>query len=303
MKCVFLDCAGVNPGDISWKTFQHFCTFQWYEKTEKEQMQERLIGAEAIITDSVIIDRKIMEQFTDLKYIGIAATGFDNVDTEAAEELGIAVTNVPAYASDVVAQHAAALLLYVTNKIHIYDDAVKNGKWNSKSDGGFSDVSITLLCGKSIGIIGYGAIGKRIAEIAKALGMKVNIYSRNPSAAISSDVVSLSCPLTEDNAGIVNEDFINNMKDGAVLINTARGGLIDENALARALKSRKISAAAIDVMALEPPEKDNPLLSLENCFITPHIGFSPLETRRIVIETCAENLKSFLKGGRLNRIV
>ena len=160
-----------------------------------------------------------------------------------------------------------------------------------------------LFRSKSIGIIGYGAIGKRIAEIAKALGMKVNIYSRNPSAAISSDVVSLSCPLTEDNAGIVNEDFINNMKDGAVLINTARGGLIDENALARALKSRKISAAAIDVMALEPPEKDNPLLSLENCFITPHIGFSPLETRRIVIETCAENLKSFLKGGRLNRIV
>lgn len=303
MKCVFLDCKGVNPGDIPWDSLQSVCEFRWYEKTGKDEISERIAGAEAIIIDSVTIDRKLMEQHPGIKFIGIAATGFDNVDLEAAKDLGIAVANVPAYASDAVAQHAIALLLYVANKISLYDRAVKKGQWSKVKDDIPSNGSVLLLSGKSLGIIGYGAIGKRIGEMAQALGMTVNIYSRSPEAAVSSDVVSLSCPLTEKNAGMIDGDFIERMKDGAVLINTARGGLIDEAALAEALKSGKLSAAAADVMASEPPEKDNPLLKLDNFFITPHIGFTPVEARQTVVETCAENLKSFIDGGSLNRIV
>lgn len=160
-----------------------------------------------------------------------------------------------------------------------------------------------MLAGKSIGIVGYGAIGKKVAGIAEALGMTVNVYSRDPEAAIASDVVSLNCPLTKENTRMVNEEFIKKMKDGAILINTARGKLIDENALAEALRSGKLSGAGLDVMANEPPEEGNPLVGLENCFITPHIGFIPIEARRIVIDTCAENLKSFMNGGNLNRLV
>ncbi len=160
-----------------------------------------------------------------------------------------------------------------------------------------------MLAGKSIGIIGYGAIGKKVGQIAEALGMTVNVYSRDPEAAVSSDVVSLNCPLTKENTGMVDEAFIARMKDGAVLINTARGKLVDEYALASALKSGKLSGAGLDVMAGEPPDEGNPLVGLDNCVITPHIGFIPIEARRIVVDTCAENIKSFMEGGSLNRLV
>ena len=160
-----------------------------------------------------------------------------------------------------------------------------------------------MLAGKSIGIMGYGAIGRRVGEIAEALGMTVNVYSRDPEAAVTSDVLSLNCPLTRENTGIVDADFISRMKDGAVLINTARGGLVDEKALADALRSGKLAGAGLDVMAQEPPEEDNPLIGLENCYITPHIAFIPIEARRTVVDTCADNLRSFINGGMLNRLV
>lgn len=303
IKCVFLDCAIVNPGDISWGRLDSLCRFSWYDRTSEECILERLRRSDAAIVDSARINRSIMEACPDLKYIGIAATGFDNIDLKAAEELGIAVTNVPAYAADSVAQHAVALLLYITNSIHIYDQAVKKGKWSKSEDYTFIDAPVMLLRGKSIGIVGYGAIGRRVGEIAKALGMKVNIYSRDPEAAVASDVVSLNCPLTEENIRMVDASFIGRMKDGAILINTARGKLVDEEALAEALVSGKLSAAGIDVMYSEPPSDDDPLLRLENCFITPHIGFIPVETRRKVIETCADNLESFIRGEQLNRLV
>lgn len=303
MKCVFLDCAIVNPGDISWERLESICSFKWHERTASEEITERINGAEAVIVDSVGINRTTMEACPDLKYIGVAATGFDHIDIEAAKERGIAVTNVPAYAADAVAQHAVALLLYITNNISRYDAAVKSGKWSRSKDYTFMEAPVTLLAGKSIGIVGYGAIGRRVGEIAEALGMQVNVYSRNPEAAVSSDVVSLNCPLTDENREMIDASFIERMKDGAVLINTARGKLIDEKALADALNSGKLSAAGIDVMASEPPADDNPLLTAENCFITPHIGFIPVEARRTVVETCADNLESFLKGKNLNRIV
>ena len=303
MKSVFLDCAIVNPGDISWEKIQELSDFTWYERTAREQVTGRIRGAEAVFIDAVAMDLKTMEDCPELKFIGIAATGFNHVELDAARELGIAVANVPSYAGDAVAQHAIALLLAVTNKVQVYNDAIIDGQWQGSQDYTFVKAPLTLLAGKSIGIMGYGAIGRRVGEIAEALGMTVNVYSRDPEAAVTSDVLSLNCPLTRENTGIVDADFISRMKDGAVLINTARGGLVDEKALADALRSGKLAGAGLDVMAQEPPEEDNPLIGLDNCYITPHIAFIPIEARRTVVDTCADNLRSFIIGGMLNRLV
>jgi glycerate dehydrogenase len=229
-----------------------------------------------------------MEDHPQLKYIGIAATGFNHIDLAAAAEFGVAVTNIPAYSTDAVAQHAIALLLQLTNHPGTYDDV--------------DTTPLTLLTGKSLGIVGYGNIGRRIGEIAEALGMEVIPYRKDPERAIKADVLSLNCPLTEENRGMVNSEFISRMKDGAILINTARGALVEEQALADALKSGKIAAAGLDVLAKEPPDETCPLLGLDHCVITPHIAFTPRETRKLIIDLMAENLKSFQEGGRINRI-
>ena len=225
----------------------------------------------------------------NLKYIGIGATGFNHIDLEAAKDLSVAVTNIPAYSTDAVAQHAIALLLQITNRPGTYDDV--------------ETTPLTLLNGKSIGIVGYGNIGRKVGEIAASLGMEVIPYSVDPERAVRSDVLSLNCPLTEENRHMVNREFIGRMQDGAILINTARGGLVDEEALAQALKSGKLKAAGLDVLEQEPPEETCPLLGLENCVITPHVAFTPKETREKIIELLAENLKSYIEGGNLNRIV
>ena len=266
MKCVFLDCAIVNPGDIPWTELEELTEFRWSERTSKDQLADRFRGVEAVIVDSMPVGGDIMRACPDLKFIGIAATGFDHIDLKTAEELGIAVANVPSYAADAVAQHAIALLLSITDRIQVYNDAVAAGEWGRSRD-------------------------------------SVNVYSRDPQAAVSSDVVSLNCPLTAENEKMIDREFISRMKDGAILINTARGKLVDEEALAEALKSGKLSGAGLDVLAKEPPDDDDPLIGLENCFITPHIGFIPIEARKTVVDTCAANIRSFLSGGRLNRIV
>ena len=302
MKIVFLDSAIINPGDIPWDGIESLGELTVHKRTTREEVLERLAGAEALFTDSFAIDREIIESCPELKFIGISATGFNHVDLDAAKEHGIAVANVPAYAAEAVAQHAIALLLSVTNQVAVYNEAVEAGEWQQSRDYTFIKAPLTLLAGKSIGIVGYGDIGSKVAQIAEALGMTVNIYSRDKEAAIKSDVVSLNCPLTKENRGMVDADFIAQMKDGAILINTARGGLIDEEALAEALKSGKLAGAGLDVLAQEPPQ-DSPLIGLKNCYITPHIGFIPLETRRVVIETCEENLRSFIEGGNKNRLV
>ena len=288
MKAVFLDCIDVNGGDISWNPVEELCNLDYYLTSTEEEAKARLAGMDAVFVDSFPIDRKIMEENPQLKYIGIAATGFNHIDIAAAGELGVAVTNIPAYSTDAVAQHAIALLLQLTNHPGSYQDP--------------ASTPLTLLNGKTIGIIGYGNIGREIGKIAEALGMEVIPYSRDPERAIKADVLSLNCPLTEQNAGMVNQEFISKMKDGAILINTARGGLVDENALAEALKSGKLAGAGLDVLAKEPPDETCPLLGLEHCVITPHVAFTPKETRELIIERMAENLQSFLEGGRLNRI-
>lgn len=303
MKIVFLDSAILNPGDISWGPIERLGDFTSYKRTSGGEFSERMAGTEAVFVDSFSLDRELLKQCTDLKFIGIGATGFNHVDLDTAKELGIAVANVPAYSADAVAQQAVSLLLSVTNRVELYNRAVASGEWQKSKDYTFIKAPVTLLAGRSIGIIGYGNIGKKVGKIAEAFGMTVNIYSKDPEAAVTSDILSLHCPLTKENEKMIDRSFIERMKDGAILINTARGGLVDEEALAQALKSGKLAGAGLDVMSKEPPEEGNPLIGLENCWITPHIGFIPLETRKIVIDTCGANLESFMKGENLNRLV
>lgn len=303
MKSVFLDCGIVNPGDISWEEIEKHGEFRFYKNTPEDKIVERIGDAEAVFIDSLPVTREVMEKCPNLKFVGAAATGFNNIDLDAAEELGIAVANVPAYSTDAVAQHAISLLLSVTNSVEEYNAAVAAGEWQHRKEEPFKGLSVTLLAGKSIGIVGYGNIGKKVAQIAEALGMTVNIYSRDRDAAIKSDVVSLHCPLTQENRGMVDRAFIASMKDGAILVNTARGALLDEEAVAEALKSGKLAGAGLDVLAEEPPQENHPLIGLKNCWITPHIAFTPVETRKVVVDTCGANLKSFIEGGKLNRLV
>ena len=302
MNIVFVDHAIVNPGDLSWAPMKALGDLKYYERSTRQEALLRAQDADVLIIDSFPVDRDFIAHCPNLKLIVIAATGFNHVDLDACKEHGIGVANVPSYAAETVAQHAFALLLSLTNSIGIYGDAVKNGEWQKAKDYTFIKAPITLLAGKSIGIIGYGSIGKKIATIAEGFGMQVNIYSRNPKAAVTSDVVSLSCPLTERNRGMVNKEFIANMKDGAFLINTARGGLIDEQALADALQSGKLAGAGLDVMASEPPLSGSPLLKLENCHITPHIAFIAPEARQTIMDVCTENIRSYISGGTLNRL-
>ncbi|MDO4544754.1 MAG: D-2-hydroxyacid dehydrogenase [Bacillota bacterium] len=303
MKIVFLDSEIINPGDISWEEIKGLGTFVNYERTPEDKLAEHLEGAEAVFTDGVSLSGEILKGCPKLKFIGIAATGFNHVDLDAAKERGIAVCNVPAYSTDAVAQHTMALLLSLTNQAEQYNRAIVNGWWHRCENYTFTAYPLRLLAGKSIGIVGYGNIGKKVGEIARAFGMTVNVYSQDREAAVKSDVVSFHCPLTPENKGMVNREFISRMKDGAILLNTARGGLIDEEALAEALWSGKLAAAGLDVLAEEPPKKGSPLIGLKNCIITPHIAFIPIETRKKVVDTCAANLKSFLEGGNLNRLV
>lgn len=289
IKGVFLDCMDITRGDISWEPMEKLCDYTYYLESTEEEAKARLRNMDAVFVDSFPIDRKVMDDNPQLKYIGIAATGFNHIDIKAAEEKGIAVTNIPAYSTDAVAQHAIALLLQITNRPGTYDDV--------------DTTPLMLLNGKSMGIVGYGNIGRKVGEIASSLGMEIIPYSQDPERAVKADVLSLNCPLTEKNRGMVNSEFISRMKDGAILINTARGGLVDEHALAEALKKGKLKAAGLDVLAKEPPDETCPLLNLDNCVITPHIAFTPIETRAKIIELLAENLNSFLEGGNLNRIV
>ena len=254
------------------------------------------------MTSKCPITRELMENSPQLKYIGCTATGYNNIDVEAAADLGIAVTNIPAYSTDAVAQHTIALMLELSNHVGLHNSSVQGGQWSDNEYFCYWKKSVTLLTGKSLGIIGYGAIGKRVAQIARALGMEINIFSQDPAGAMKSDFVSLHCPLTRENRHMVNTEFLVNMKPGAILINTARGGLVDERALADAIKAGFIAGAALDVLEQEPPAKDCPLIGLDNCIITPHIAWSPKEMRQAVIDILAENLESWLTGGMKNRV-
>lgn len=303
MKIVLLDGHTINPGDLSWDKLRALCDdFIVYERTPQELLSERIGDCDVLMTSKCFITRELMEQAPNLKYIGSTATGYNNIDIAAARDLGIAVTNIPAYSTESVAQHTIALMLELTNHVGLHNDSVQDGEWTSCEHFCYWKQPVVLLAGKSLGIIGYGSIGRRVAAIAEALGMTVNVYSRDREAAVTSDFVSLHCPLTPDNGKMINAEFIGQMKPGAFLINTARGGLVDEEALAEALRTGRLAGAAVDVLSREPAAADNPLLGLDNCIITPHIAWVPKEMRQKIIDVLAENLTDYLNGGTLNRV-
>ena len=306
MKTVIIDGYTSNPGDLSWDAYARFGEYIVYDRTETTQNDqliiERIQDADAIVVNKNDITRDIMKRCPKLKFICEAATGYNNIDLIAAKEFGIAVTNVPAYSTDAVAQHTIALLLELTNHVGIHNQAVQDGEWFNTPDFCFTKKPLTLLAGKSIGIIGYGAIGKKVATICSVLGMNINIYSINAKNTLKSDIISLHCPLNDETSGFINNNLINKMKDGVIILNSARGGLINEEDMSKALKLGKVAAYAADVLSTEPPEKNNPLIYLENCILTPHIAWIPKETRQLLIDICIANQESFLNGEMLNRV-
>lgn len=295
MKIVILDGHTINPGDLSWDCLKEFGDLTVYEFADAENIVERIGDADAIITDSSRITEEVLSACPDVKVVCELATGYNNIDVEAAKKHGIAVYNVPKYSTEGVVQQTIALILQLSNHINENSRLSEEGQWFTREGFRYSWAPLTLLNGKSLGIIGYGNIGKRVAEIAEALGMTVNIYSRDKESCMKSDIISLHCPATEDNYHMVDKKFISEMKDGAILINTARGALLDEKAVADALNSGKLSGFGADVLEEEPPES-SPLIGIRNSYITPHVSWVSKEIRQKLIDGTYANLKAFIEG-------
>lgn len=316
MKIVVLDGFAMNPGDLSWKELENLGDCRIYERTKPDETFERVRGAQVIITNKVVINRLLIERLPELKYIGVTATGYNVVDRAAASEYGIVVTNIPAYSTDSVAQLVFSHILNVANRVELHAHSVREGEWSKNPDFSYWKTPQMELAGKTLGIVGFGQIGRKVAEIGLAFGMNVIFQNRSVKKDVpdylvqtdlatvfkQSDFVSLNCPLTNENAAFVNKELIGTMKKSAVLINTGRGGLINEQDVADALNSGTISAACLDVLSTEPPEHDNPLLSARNCFITPHVAWATLEARQRLMSVTIDNLKSFLAGNPKNVI-
>ena len=314
MKITILDGYGLNPGDLSWTGFEKLGELTVFPRTSPSQLMERAKNSEVLITNKTVIDAKAIEALPELKYIGVLATGYNVVDVEAAAKHGITVTNIPAYSTMSVAQHVFALLLAVTDRAEHYAMEVAQGKWTSSKDFCFWDTQLTELAGKTFGIIGMGNIGKAVARIASAFGMNVSAFSSKGQEDLpadvkkvsldtlfeSSDVISLHCPLTPSTLHIINKEAIRKMKRGVILINTGRGPLIDEEAVANALQEGNIGAFCADVLSTEPPSADNPLLKAPNSFITPHIAWATKEARLRLMNIAVDNLKRFLEGSPVN---
>ena len=314
MKIVLLDSLTVNPGDLSWDAIAKLGEFTWYESTPKELRAERIGDAEAALVNKTHLDRATIEACPNLRYIGLFATGYNIVDVGAARERGIPVTNVPGYSTAAVAQHTLALLLEITNQVGWHDARVKEGMWSRDPEFAYRDMSLVELAGLTLGVIGYGGIGRAFARIAVAMGMKVVAYRKNTSvppdpgveyAALDtilteSDVVSLHVPLLPDTERMINGRSLSLMKRGAILVNSSRGGLIDDNAVAAALRDGKLAAYGADVASVEPVSSDNPLLGAPRCILTPHIAWAPKATRKRLMERVAENLSAFQAGCPVN---
>ena len=316
MKIIVLDGYGLNPGDLTWKGFEELGELTVYDRTSPSELLERAAGAEALVTNKTLITSENMDALPDLKYIGVLATGYNVVDIDAAKARGIVVTNIPAYSTASVAQMVFAHILNITQRVGYYADENKRGRWTKNADFCYWDTHLVELQGKKMGIVGFGNIGQATARIAQAFGMEVCVYSSKPQFALPSgikkmeldelfgecDVVSLHCPLTPDTKEMVNAERLSKMKPNAILINTGRGPLINEQDLADALNEGKIAAAGLDVLSVEPSVKGNPLLDARNCFITPHIAWATLEARTRLMDIAVQNLKSYQKGQIVNNV-
>ena len=309
MKIVVLDGYALNPGDLSWEGLKQLGEVTVYDRTRPEDVVSRAEGAEIILTNKTVIDKDKIKNLPDLKYIGVLATGYNVVDTGMARERGIVVTNIPAYSTASVAQMVFALLLAITNGVEHYTAENRSGRWSRSADFCYWDSPLIELAGKRFGIVGFGNIGSSVAKIAMAFGMKVMALTSKPAEALpqgvekagsldallsESDVVSLHCPLTDKTRNMINAESLSKMKPTAILINTGRGPLVDEKALADALNAGKLRGAGVDVLSTEPPLADNPLLSARNCFVTPHIAWATVEARRRLMDIAVSNVASFL---------
>lgn len=309
MKIVILDAYAANPGDLSWDEFAALGELTVYDRTAQEDAAARIGDAEVVFINKVRLTDDTFAACPNLKLVSILATGYNIVDLAAAKRRGITVCNVPGYSTRAVVQMTFALLLEICQQVGLHSGAVHTGRWQTCPDFCFWDRPLIELDGKTMGIVGYGAIGSAVGTVAQALGMKLLVTARHekpvpegarfvslPELLAQSDVVSLHCPQTAENARMIDAGALAQMKDGAILLNTARGGLLDEQAVADALRSGKLLAAGMDVVSAEPIRADNPLLTAPNCFLTPHIAWAPLETRRRLQAISAENLRAFLAG-------
>lgn len=317
MKIVVLDGYTLNPGDLSWEGFEKLGDFTCYERTAENEILDRIGDAEIVITNKTPLTAETIKACSQIKYIGVLATGYNVVDVAAAAEKNIPVCNIPTYGTTAVAQFAFALLLGICHHVQDHSNAVSNGDWTNCPDFCFWNFPLTELAGKIMGIIGYGRIGQATGKIAQAFGMKVLAFDEYRNADLvcdtmayasmeelltNSDVISLHCPLFPSTEGIINKDNIAMMKDGVIIINTSRGPLIVEQDLADALESGKVRAAGLDVVSTEPIKEDNVLLKAKNCIITPHIAWAPLESRARLMNIAVDNLKFFLEGETVNKV-
>lgn len=308
MKIVILDGYTANPGDLSWKELETLGELVVYERTSADETVARAADADVVLTNKVLITKEVMAQLPRLKYVGVLATGYNVVDIEAAHHRGIIVTNVPAYSTESVAQMVFAHLLTITNRVEHYAVQNRAERWTNSADFSYSDTLLTELAGKSFGIVGLGNIGKRVAQIAQAFGMNVIALTSKTTLPegikkasliellAQSDVLSLHCPLTTDTHHLINADTLKLMKPTAILINTGRGPLVDDQAVADALKAKRLYAFCADVLTEEPPKADNPLLGLPNAYTTPHIAWATVEARARLIQVAIDNVKAFASG-------
>lgn len=318
MRVVVLDGHTLNPGDNPWAALEKQGEFAVYDRTPASEVVSRARGADAVLVNKVGLPADVLAQLPDLKYIGVLATGYDVVDIKAAAERGIPVCNIPSYGSQAVAQHVFALVLALCRRVEAHAAGVAQGRWGKADDWCYWDYPQAGLAGKTMGIVGFGAIGGHVGRIAAAFGMDVVGHTLGPrlkpdftpfryaesieEVFEQGDVVSLHCPLTPENRGFVNSGMLGRMKRSAYLINTARGPLVNEQDLARVLTSHGIAGAGLDVLAVEPPADDNPLLAIPSCLITPHVAWATLEARKNLMNTAAENLAAWVAGKPQNVI-
>ena len=317
MEIVVFDGYAVNPGDLNWEGLKEFGNYTIYDRTKPEEVIERAKNADAILTNKVFISNEIMNSLPKLKYIGILSTGYNTVDIPAAIKRNIIVTNIPAYSTNSVAQMVFAHILNITQRVAHYTNEVHEGKWTNCKDFCFVDTPLIELNGLKIGIVGFGNIGQAVARIARGFGMEICTYSHKSWLQLPRDVkqlsldelyaqcdiITLHCPLDDKNKDMINSESLKKMKRSAILINTGRGGLINEKDLADALNNDTIAAAGLDVLSTEPPMADNPLLTAKNCYITPHIGWATKEARNRLIKITTENLRQFVNGDKIKNNV
>lgn len=314
MRIVVLDAATVVGNGIDLEFLKEFGEVEEYDLTAPEEVIPRLQGADAVICNKVRITAEVMAACPTLKYVGLFATGFNNIDVAYAATHGVTVCNVPGYSTEAVAQHTFAFILALTDRVHTYNETVAQDDWVRSRTFAYFPIPMMELCGKTIGIVGYGAIGRRVGDMARAFGMRVLVHGRRPIPDTDveqvpfeellrrSDVVTLHCPLNADSEGMMDAAAFAAMKEGAIFINTSRGGLVDEHALRHALDSGHLLGAGVDVLQVEPMAADCPLLGAPHLLITPHIAWAGVETRRRLMGVVAENLRRFMAGDPINRV-